>query len=578
MLGETKLGGTKLGGTNLGRAGNGTSATNGIAIAVNASGIVYIGGNTPSNNHPVTTSGLVLNCSSDTGGVCNLTGWVAAFDPSKTGAASLFLSTYLTGSSAGTDSNGNNLRPISDVNALTIDGAGNTIVTGDTSATSFPTTAGTLQPACVKHGDGNGNANVCSDEAFVTKMTSAGALVWSTFFGPTSAAGFGSSLIGQGIATDANNNVYVVMQGGLGSIPTMNPIAANAGGNPDVYFAELNPTGTTLLMGTFLGTVGGIGLNTITLHLDSNLNAYFSANQGMNRYGGTSFPITSNAANKIIQGNDGWVVKMNTQQQASVTALTVTPNPATPLQSVTLTATVTTPSTLTGTALSTGTITFLNGTTTIGTGTLNAAGMATYTRTLSAATYSVTANYAGDAGFNISVSQAATLTLCSAVNTTTALTVTLTTSTYGTSTVLTATVLAGTAPVAVGSVSFNAAGVSLGSATVNAQAVAAVTVKPNTGLYSVLASYAGTYSAANNPNGYGPGASIALPLTLSKAASVTTLTTSSNSVEVGASFTLTLLQRCHLSWHREARNRQNSHAFCCNCSGWDVQHHRHRRR
>lgn len=80
--------------------------------------------------------------------------------------------------------------------------------------------------------------------------------------------------------------------------------------------------------------------------------------------------------------------------------------------SVTFTATVTQTG---GTTAPTGTVTFLNGTTTLGTGTLSASGTnatATFTTTsLAGGTYSVTASYAGDTNYTGSASSASTLTV-----------------------------------------------------------------------------------------------------------------------------------------------------------------------
>src|SRR4029079_1551996 len=80
---------------------------------------------------------------------------------------------------------------------------------------------------------------------------------------------------------------------------------------------------------------------------------------------------------------------------ASSTTLTSAPDPSTFGQSVTLTATVTGAQ---GTP--TGTVTFLDGATSLGTGTLNGSGVATLsTSTLSVATHNLTANYGGSATY-----------------------------------------------------------------------------------------------------------------------------------------------------------------------------------
>jgi RHS repeat-associated protein len=86
-------------------------------------------------------------------------------------------------------------------------------------------------------------------------------------------------------------------------------------------------------------------------------------------------------------------------QTSSVTALSVSPNPSNYGQSITLTASVTgdNPS---------GSVSFLDGGTTLGSSTLNA-GVATFsTNALSAATHSLTAVYAGDANNTVSTSTA----------------------------------------------------------------------------------------------------------------------------------------------------------------------------
>jgi hypothetical protein len=439
-----------LGGPVLGSAGNGTSSTNGIAIAVNAKGIIFIGGNTSSAHWPVTPNAFAPTCANAgaANSTCNLNGWLAAFDPTKTGAASLLFNTYMTGQTAGKNGSGGNIDPSSDVFGLTTDSTGNVIATGDVNATDFPTTAGVIEPSCPRVGDGT---NACQFGGFLTKLSSTGTTVWSTYFdSPVEDGGF---VNGRGLAVDASNNVYLLALASTSGLPLKNPIASSANG-ADAYLAELSPTASTLLMGTYLGATSGIALDNNSLHLDSNLNAYFSGSQGYNPYGGTSFPVTKNAPGPTLLGNaDGFVVKIITQQQPSATALVVSPSgSAAPSQTITLTATVTTTSTLVGTILPTGTVTFLNGSATIGT---------------------------------------------------------------------------------------TAGSVTLGTANVNAQGVASTTVKPVVGMYSVVATYAGTYNQTTDPTGYGASTSAGAALTVTKAATSITVTSSTASAGIGSSFTLT---------------------------------------
>jgi outer membrane protein assembly factor BamB len=105
----------------------------------------------------------------------------------------------------------------------------------------------------------------------------------------------------------------------------------------------------------------------------------------------TGVPSTSNTVTETIN------------PAATTTSLSSSLNPSTEGQSVTFTATVSDGSK----NIPTGTVTFLNGTTTLGTGTLNSSGVATFaTSALPAGTDEITASYGGDANNEASVSSA----------------------------------------------------------------------------------------------------------------------------------------------------------------------------
>jgi hypothetical protein len=98
---------------------------------------------------------------------------------------------------------------------------------------------------------------------------------------------------------------------------------------------------------------------------------------------------------------------------ATTTTVVSTPNPSSVGQSVNFTATVA--GTTSNTPAPTGSVTFLNGTNTIGSGTLGASGTASVsTTTLTQGTHSITAQYAGDANYAASVSSALTQTVTAA--------------------------------------------------------------------------------------------------------------------------------------------------------------------
>ena len=102
---------------------------------------------------------------------------------------------------------------------------------------------------------------------------------------------------------------------------------------------------------------------------------------------------------------------------ATTTSLVTSPNPSKVGQAVTLTATVVTVAPATG--VPTGTVTFRDGLTTIGTATLGANGSASIVvSTLAAGSHSLTAAYGGSANFLASTSAAVTQVVNGAVNVT----------------------------------------------------------------------------------------------------------------------------------------------------------------
>ena len=474
-----------IGGGILGGCGNGQCNTDGLALAISASGIAYIGGNTSSAHWPTTPGSFAPACT-NAGAArsqCAMTGWIAAFDPTKSGAASLVFSTYVTGKTGGTNADGSNIFPGSDVYGLATDSANNVVLTGDTASHDFPTTAGTLQTGCAAGPSGGAQVNQCA-AAYIMKLSPAGSVVWSTYYGSTTPTGAGASLIGSGVALDSANNVYVVGNGNE-TTTVKNPLVAAPAGGPDAFLIELSPDASTLLLGTWLGATGGITLNNSALHLDSSRNAYFSGYQCPNPYGGTGFPVSANAFDKVIAGCDGFVVKMTTQQLASTTALQISPNAAAPGASITFTATVTGQP---GAAAPTGTVALTSGTTSLGSITLvNGAGTLT-SATLAGGVYSVIGTYSGDGIYGASASTATSLSLT--VPPTVALTATPTTAVAGASIAFRATV-SGTGGTPTGTVYFMDGTSSIGSAVLASGAANFSTTALTVGTHTITARYSG---------------------------------------------------------------------------------------
>jgi hypothetical protein len=220
----------------------------GTGIALDGAGNVYISGVTWSANFP-TTPGAFQTVS---GG--NEDAFVAKFDTSLSGAASLVYSTYLGGNSkdgfAGTPLSAN---PFNPGPGIAVDSAGEAYIAGGTSSTNFPTTPGAFQTALAS----DGVHTPC--EAFVTKLNAAGSgLVYSTYLGGSTGTGSGIGFVpGQdcanGIALDAYGNATITGWTSSNNLPTKNPIQASNAGYQDAFVTTLNASGSGLLFSTYLG-------------------------------------------------------------------------------------------------------------------------------------------------------------------------------------------------------------------------------------------------------------------------------------------------------------------------------------
>jgi photosystem II stability/assembly factor-like uncharacterized protein len=190
----------------------------GSGIAVDSTGNAYVTGATYSRDFP-TTGGAYRRTYPG-----HLAVFVAKLNPAGT---TLLYSTYV----GGTD-NTNFGR------AVAIDIAGNAYITGYTSASDFPTTAGVIQSA--KNGP--------PADAFVTKLNNTGSsLLYSTYLGGSNAD------LSYGIAVDAIGYASVAGYTYSTDFPVANAFQASNGGSCDAFVARINPAGTTLVFSTYLG-------------------------------------------------------------------------------------------------------------------------------------------------------------------------------------------------------------------------------------------------------------------------------------------------------------------------------------
>jgi len=268
-----------------------TQNTYNTALAV-AAGKVVIGGYTQDPHFPTTAGALSSTCPGNSPTQCPNNGYVAEFDPTKSGAASLVFSTYLNGkhvSSSGV------FFANSMVSALASDAAGNVYAGGSNQYRDFPTTPGVLQPTC------NSSSNDSCDTGFVTKLNPAGALVWSTFYGSPSTDGGNQTV--SAIAVDAKSNVYIAANAtGLGDYPLNNGFQAYAGGA--AYVTELSSDGTQALFGSFFG--GDQNVYPTGLALDAAGNIYLAG------YTAGGLPLVNAHQSATAGGfNEGFFAKIS---------------------------------------------------------------------------------------------------------------------------------------------------------------------------------------------------------------------------------------------------------------------------
>ncbi len=177
-------------------AGGAACSEFGRAIALDASGNVYVTGGTASAAFP-TTAGAVQRAFPSAAGVASYTGFVSKL---KADGSAILWSTYLGG-------NGGNTFPA----ALVIDAGANAVwttsVTGGGS--NYPITTDALQKV---HGGGGADAGIVQLDA------TTGALKYSTFLGGSSAD------VGLALGVDAGGNAFVAGN----TFSTNFPITANA--------------------------------------------------------------------------------------------------------------------------------------------------------------------------------------------------------------------------------------------------------------------------------------------------------------------------------------------------------------
>jgi hypothetical protein len=394
--------------SNAGLGFEGASFTLGQAVIVDASGNFYLAG-TSEDASLETTAGAYEAHASSCGTVTNNTllncAFVAKFSPVGSGTPSLIYATYLghtVGGGYGDLMTG-----------IAADAAGDAYITGYTNQATFPTTAGAYQTTCDQYGV-NGNTNADCGSAFIAKLNPNGtALLASTYFGGyyAGANGIADNVVSMGpIVLDTAGNVYI---DGVAAndLPQVNPLGTNdgTGGATSPFVAEFNSSLTTLKFSTLFSTGGQSQLDVDGLAVDATGNIYVAGSVGSP----PSSAATSGAFQSAYGGgvSDAFVAKI-VVHTPTTTTLSAAPSSATAGTAIALTATV---AEVGGSSVPTGTVTFKDGTTSLGSLTLNATGIAVYTTSsLPVGANSITAAYGGDSANGSSTSTATSVTVTAA--------------------------------------------------------------------------------------------------------------------------------------------------------------------
>jgi hypothetical protein len=288
--------------------------------------------------------------------------------------------------------------------------------------------------------------------------------------------------------------------------------------NPSVYNAAVTLT-ATVVPSSATGSVqffnGATLLGTATL---SGSQAQFSV---------TSLPVGPNSLTAVYAGDSAdtgstsAAVTQTVNKQTSTVTVTSSANPAPFGQSVTLTAAV-------SPSQATGTVQFLDGSTSLGTAAVNSGSATLSVSSLSVGDHSIVASYSGDSLDTASTSAVLTLTVNKAASSAT-VTSSLSPSVAGQSVTFTATVVPSSAT---GTVQFLDGATAIGSAALSSGTAVFATSTLAVGDHSVTASYLGDGS-------FSPSQSASILQQVVKRATATTLASTPNPSTVRTTVTLT---------------------------------------
>jgi uncharacterized protein (TIGR03437 family) len=282
----------------------GKGVDQGLAVAVDPMGNIYIGGTTTSIDFPVSNALQTQPSQYGTGFILKL---------SADGKTILY-STYFGG-----------LQGMTSVNALTTDASGNLYLTGTTFAADFPQTPGmpSASTAITDLSPDVSAAFVASIDAAGDRILFAGTVAGTDIVSSECERNCPHFTTSIAIALDASKNVYFGGNTDTNNLPTTSGAFLKQG--LGAFAGKIAAGGTSLAYLTYLGSTSELanapwmtGANTLSsLTVDGAGNAYLAGTTG-----DPKFPVTAGAYQTTFAGNpvdefgipantDGFVAKLN---------------------------------------------------------------------------------------------------------------------------------------------------------------------------------------------------------------------------------------------------------------------------
>ena len=183
--------------------------------------------------------------------------------------------------------------PSNDPIYTTADAAGDAYITGD-EATGYPATGGAL--------------NTSGGEIFVSKITPAGKLVYNAVIDNAGAYGGAGPTGAEAIAVDSAGDAYITGSTGTGMATTAGAYLPTVPSDSTAYIfvSKISPDGSQLLASTYLAQG-----NAVAIALDKDGNAWIVGTPGDNLPPVTGFPLTANAYNTDSNGAKGFFSELS---------------------------------------------------------------------------------------------------------------------------------------------------------------------------------------------------------------------------------------------------------------------------